>query len=155
MSAIEDIACFADCIEQLQRIESFATTVDVGRGRTLWRPGRSQRQFLVIVDGEATVTVDGIDVATLGPGCGFGEVSVLTPRGRRDATVTATTPMTLLVLHRGEFQTLLQYAPVVVRRVQQESARRLARRESAHHTLPHLRPSKASSQAQDTTRVRS
>jgi CRP-like cAMP-binding protein len=152
MSAFEDIACFADCIEQLQRIESFATTVHVGPGRTLWRPGRSQRQFLVIVDGEAIVTVDGFDVATLGPGCGFGEVTVLTHLGRREATVIATTPMTLLVLRRGEFHALLRYAPVVVRRVQQESAHRLARRESAH-TLPHLRPSKASNQAHDTTRV--
>jgi CRP-like cAMP-binding protein len=112
--------------DELDRIESLTTTVHVVPGRTLWRPGRSDRQFLVIAAGEATVTVDGVDVASLGPGCGFGAVALLTPRGRRPATVTAATPMTLLVLHRGELAALVQDVPVVARRVQRESTRRLA-----------------------------
>jgi hypothetical protein len=116
---VADVELLADCPrDQLDRTESLTTTAQVCRGRTLWRPGRSDRQFLVVVDGEATVTVDGVDVATLGSGCGLGPVVVVRPEGRREATVIAATPMTLLVLHRGELHTLIRDAPVVARRVQ-------------------------------------
>lgn len=125
---VADLELLADCpCDQLDRTESLTTTVHVGPGRTLWRPGRSDRQFLVVVDGEATVTVDGVDVATLGSGCGFGPVMVVTPEGRREATVVAATPMTLLVLHRGELRTFMRDAPVVARRVQRATASRLTR----------------------------
>jgi CRP-like cAMP-binding protein len=123
-----DLELFADCPrDELDRIESLTTTVHVRPGRTLWRPGRSDRQFLVVVDGEATVTVDGVDVATLGSGCGFGPVVVVTPQGRREATVVAATAMTLLVLHRGELHTLIREAPVVARHVQRATTSRLTR----------------------------
>src|SRR5262249_5970199 len=46
--------------------------------------------------------------------------------GRRTATVTAATPMTMLVLGRVEFAQLLDIAPVVARRVLQDSASSLA-----------------------------
>jgi CRP-like cAMP-binding protein len=125
----------AECTrQQRERIASLSVTLDVSAGRRLCRASGSDRQFLVIVEGEATVTVHGADVATLGPGCGFGAVAVLTPEGRRGAAVTAATPMTLLVLHSGEFGTLAKDVPGLARRVQHETACRLA--QAANNTQP-------------------
>jgi CRP-like cAMP-binding protein len=124
---LAEVGFLADCTpDQRDRIASLSTTLNVLAGRRLCRAGDSNRQFLVIVKGVATVTVDGADVATLGPGCGFGTVAVLTPDGWRGGSVTAATPMTLLVLNRGEFDTLAKDLPVVTRRVQDETASRLS-----------------------------
>jgi len=127
LQELAGVGFLADCTpQQRERIASLTTTLDVNAGRRLCRAGGSDRQFLVIVEGEATVTVDGAYVATLGPGCGFGAVAVLTPEGRRGAAVTAATPMTLLVLHRVEFHALAEDVPVVAGRVQHATAGRLA-----------------------------
>ena len=136
LQELADIGFLADCTpQQRERIASLTTTLDVSAGRRLCPTGGSDRQFLVIVEGEATVTVDGADVATLGPGCGFGAVAVLTPEGRRGAAVTAATPMTLLVLHQVEFRALAKEVPVVAGRVQHETACRLAQA-TANNTRP-------------------
>src|SRR5687768_16953953 len=69
---LADVGFLANCTpQQRERIASLTTTLDVSAGRRLCRADGSDRQFLVIVEGEATVTVDGAHVATLGPGCGF------------------------------------------------------------------------------------
>jgi CRP/FNR family transcriptional regulator, cyclic AMP receptor protein len=123
-----DLALFAGCSpEQLHRIASLTTITDVSPGRTLCRQGAPGREFFAVVDGEATVTIDGTDVGTMGSGCGFGEIALLTPEGRRTATVTAATAMTLVVLNRVQFAQLFDVAPVVARRILQDSATRLAR----------------------------
>lgn len=80
----------------------------------------------MILEGEAVVMIDGIEVGAMGPGCGFAEIALLAPEGRRTATVTAVTPMTLLVLDRAEFADLLEAAPVIARRVLQDTASSLA-----------------------------
>jgi CRP/FNR family transcriptional regulator, cyclic AMP receptor protein len=122
-----DLALFAGCSPvQLRRIASLTTVIDVSPGRTLCRQGAPGREFFVVVDGEATVTIDGTDVGTMGPGCGFGEIALLTPEGRRTATVTAATAMTLVVLSRVEFAALFEAAPSVARRILQDSTARLA-----------------------------
>jgi CRP-like cAMP-binding protein len=128
LADLAGVAFLADCTrEQRERIASLSTTLDVSAGRRLCRAGSTDRQFLVVVEGEATVTVAGADVATLGPGCGFGVVAVLTPDGRRGAAVTAATPVTLLAIHPGEFDTLAREVPSIVRRVQDETASRLSK----------------------------
>ena len=125
---LRDLALFAGCSEeQLRRIASVTIVTRVSPGRTLCRQGAPGREFFVVVEGEATVTIDGTDVGTMGPGCGFGEIALLTPEGRRTATVTAATAMTLVVLNRVEFAALFDVAPVVARRILQDSATRLAR----------------------------
>ena len=125
---LRDLALFAGCSEeQLRRIASVTIVTRVSPGRTLCRQGAPGREFFVVVEGEATVTIDGTDVGTMGPGCGFGEIALLTPEGRRTATVTAATAMTLVVLNRVEFAALFDVAPVVARRILQDSATRDAR----------------------------
>ena len=126
--ALGDLALFAGCSEeQLHRVAHLATISEVSRGRILCRQGAPGREFYAVVDGEATVTIDGKNVGAMGPGCGFGEIALLTPEGRRTATVTAATAMTLVVLDRVQFAALFDIAPVVARRILQDSASRLAR----------------------------
>jgi CRP-like cAMP-binding protein len=72
------------------------------------------------------VTVDGRSVAVLGPGCGFGELALLLPGGRRTAVVSAVTAVRLLVFTRPEFATLMQELLPFARRVRVESHRRLS-----------------------------
>ena len=111
---------------QLRRLASLATPVYVRAGHVLGQNGGSDRQFVIIVEGEATVSVDGANVGRLGPGCGFGTLRLPTADGPRGADVAAATEATLLVLHRGEFRTLVEDAPNIAWRVQQATAERLA-----------------------------
>jgi CRP-like cAMP-binding protein len=125
---LRDLALFAGCSEeQLRRIASVTIITRVSPGRMLCRQGAPGREFFVVVEGEATVTIDGTDVGTMGPGCGFGEIALLSPVGRRTATVTSATAMTLVVLNRVEFAALFDATPVIARRILQDSAARLAR----------------------------
>jgi CRP-like cAMP-binding protein len=61
------------------------------------------REFFVIESGNATVTQKGETINRLGPGDFFGEIGLVeTPR--RTATVTADTPMQLIVMYGPEFK---------------------------------------------------
>ena len=130
-----DLLRFSECsTQQLRRIRSLSTRADVSPGRTLCAHGKPGHEFFVIVDGEATVTIDGTDVATLGPGCGFGEVRVAHWEGRPGPRPSpAATAMNLLVFNRVEFATLLEIIPIVARGVLQASTSRLAATAQSRH----------------------
>jgi CRP/FNR family transcriptional regulator, cyclic AMP receptor protein len=71
-------------------------------GEHLSNQGGSGYFFFVIEDGAAEVARDGQVVAKLGPDDFFGEIAIFaTPR--RTATVTATSPMTLLAMFGADF----------------------------------------------------
>ncbi|MGQ0551321.1 MAG: cyclic nucleotide-binding domain-containing protein [Armatimonadota bacterium] len=81
------------------------------RGATIVREGEPAENFYVIAQGEVAVTRAGpegkpIDVARLGPGEYFGEIGLLREM-RRTATVTAATPVELLVLDQKGFARLV------------------------------------------------
>lgn len=98
--------------KQLRQISSLATELDAADGRVLTREGEQGNEFIVILDGEAHVLVDGDVVATLGAGDFFGEIALMANRPRT-ATVVAKTPMRLEVVHRREFQMLLRDNPEI------------------------------------------
>jgi CRP-like cAMP-binding protein len=62
--------------------------------------GQPPDEAFVILEGEARVTLQGEELAVLGPGELFGEMAVLADQPR-SATVTALTPMELLVIDGG------------------------------------------------------
>jgi CRP/FNR family transcriptional regulator, cyclic AMP receptor protein len=97
-----------------------------GEGVKLCGEGASGYSFFVIVDGNAVVTSDGTELATLGPGDYFGEVAIL-DGGRRTATVTTTTPARLLVLFGTEFRQLQQAHPAIAAQLEAAMASRAAR----------------------------
>ena len=63
--------------------------------------------FFVIGDGQASVTIDGKEVATLGPGENFGAIAMLGDRVRT-ATVTATTELHCFVMTLWDFRSYVQ-----------------------------------------------
>lgn len=69
--------------------------------------------FFVVTEGEATVSVHGNVVATLGPGNHFGEIALIS-ESERTATVTATTDLRLLEIPFYEFRDFAHDNPDVM-----------------------------------------
>jgi len=86
-------------------VARFADEVDVPAGKVLTKEGDPSQEFFVITSGSATVTRDGSEVGHLEPGDFFGEIGILRSQPRT-ATVTADTPMQLLVLFAQNFTAL-------------------------------------------------
>jgi CRP-like cAMP-binding protein len=93
-------------------------------GTHLSNEGGAGYFFFVIESGTADVSHDGEVVATLGPGDFFGEAAVLATT-RRTATVTATSPMTLLEMFGADFAVLEAHSPSVHATVRAALAERL------------------------------
>lgn len=107
----------------LARVATMMDELDYEAGETLTREGMPAGQAFLIVDGEASVTLRGEELATVGPGEFVGEMALL-DHSPRSATVTAVTHMRVLVMDPGSFWSLLGDAPVA-RRVAIDLARRL------------------------------
>ena len=90
---------------------------DVSPGVKLTGEGASGYSFFVLREGTATVSIDGTEVRTLGPGDFFGELALLGD-GRRTATVTAASPSQVLVLFGTEFRQLQQEHPQLAARIE-------------------------------------
>ena len=85
----------------------FRPGIDVVRQGTMSGAG-----FFIVTDGEAAVTVDGAEVATLGRGDHFGELALIT-RAERTATVTARTELHCLEIAFSDFRSFAQANPDV------------------------------------------
>ncbi len=105
------IDIFRHCTpEELRTLATASTGLNLPAGSVLCRQGSIGREFLVIVEGEVAIEVDGRQMATVGSGSFVGERALL-EHSARNATVTALTPLIVLVLNPGEFGTLLYDAP--------------------------------------------
>jgi CRP-like cAMP-binding protein len=111
--------------EQLAAVASVASEGEVAEGATVTAEGDFGHALFAIESGTADVTFDGEKIATVGPGAVVGEVAVLTS-GRRTATVTATSPMRLIVLFKRDVWALERTAPEAARRLQELVAVHLA-----------------------------
>jgi CRP-like cAMP-binding protein len=98
---------------QLKKLARKFTEREYRRGRLVVQQGHmSAVGFFVIVEGDASVTVDGLEVARLGPGDHFGELALIS-RQARTATVTAETPLRCLVIAFWDFRTFARDNPDV------------------------------------------
>jgi CRP/FNR family cyclic AMP-dependent transcriptional regulator len=86
-------------------VARFADEIDVPAGKVLTKEGGPSQEFFVITSGSATVTRFGSEISHLEPGDFFGEIGILRSEART-ATVTADTPMRLLVLFAQNFTAL-------------------------------------------------
>ena len=89
------------------------------------REGQQGSEFFVVLEGEVEVREGDRVVATRGPGEYVGEIALL-DRRPRTATVVATTPVSIEVLSRREFVSLLAEAPEVSEQIMATMAQRLA-----------------------------
>ncbi len=90
---------------------------DVSPGVDLTGQGASGYSFFVLRAGTATVSIDGIQVRTLGSGDFFGELAILGD-GQRTATVTTASPSQVLVLFGTEFRRLQQEYPELAAQIE-------------------------------------
>jgi CRP/FNR family transcriptional regulator, cyclic AMP receptor protein len=105
------VPLFAACSrKELQTIARASDELSIPEGKVLAEQGEIGRECFVILEGSASVKRNGRKVATLGPGSYTGELSLL-DKGPRTATVTAETPMTVLVLGPREFSSVLEQVP--------------------------------------------
>jgi CRP-like cAMP-binding protein len=105
-------------------LASRADEIDIPEGKTLAKEGAFAYEFFVIEKGTAEVTHGDKRLAELGPGDFFGEVGVLASE-RRVATVTATSPMELIVLTARALRAIDREHPDVHRRLEQAIEKRL------------------------------
>ncbi len=125
IARLQDVSLFRACSKsELRTIAKLAEELKVPAGKTLVRQGASGREFFLILEGESRVERDGREVAVLGPGQYFGELSLLS-REPRDATVTTLTPSVLLVIGQREFGGVIAESPTMARKLLEGMARRL------------------------------
>ena len=97
----------------------------VRAGTRLTTEGASGYTFFVIESGTVEVERDGSVVNTLGPGDFFGETAILSGE-RRNATITATSDVDLLVLFGTEFRILERDWPGIAAKIAEKMAERNA-----------------------------
>jgi CRP-like cAMP-binding protein len=117
---------FADCTKaELRALARTADEVAVREGTVLTREGRTAREFFVLVDGDVRVTRRGKTIAELGGGDWVGEIALLTSRPRT-ATVTATSPVRVLVITDRRFRSVIETMPSIALKVMSSLGDRLA-----------------------------
>jgi CRP-like cAMP-binding protein len=123
---LRKLPLFAGCTAaELQGVGALLTPTDIPAGETFLREDAPGYQVLILVDGSATVSRQGRDVAVLGPGDVAGELAAL-GGGRRSASVTALTPVRAYACTRAEFMGILAVAPSVGEAVRRIAAERQA-----------------------------
>ncbi len=110
---------------ELEKLAQWTDEVSVSTGQELATEGQFAHEFFVIEEGSAEVLQSGERVAELGPGEFFGEIGLL-ETDRRTATVTATTPMQVIVMNQREFRQMEREMPGVADRVRGAIRARLA-----------------------------
>jgi CRP-like cAMP-binding protein len=122
---LKAVPLFAGCSKaELQRVASLADELDLGEGATLIREGERGREFLVIASGTVKVTRKGKTIRDLGAGDYVGEIALVADVPRT-ATVTATSPVRLLVITDRAFRSGLEQMPSIATKVLQSLGQRL------------------------------
>jgi CRP-like cAMP-binding protein len=110
---LKDVPFFSSISKRdLAAVAQQTDEIDVPAGKVLAQEGDIGQEFFVIDSGAAEVTRRGEHVADLGPGDFFGEMALLEAE-RRTATVTASSPMELIVMTRSSFRALDRTMPAV------------------------------------------
>jgi CRP-like cAMP-binding protein len=105
---IKQVPLFSDLDKKdLQGLASSMKERTFDAGDTIASEGQAGVGFFIIDEGEATVTVQGQEVRTLGHGDYFGEVALIDD-GARTATLTAKTSLKCYGITSWEFRPLVE-----------------------------------------------
>jgi CRP/FNR family transcriptional regulator, cyclic AMP receptor protein len=110
---------------ELRALARTADELDLREGTVITREGRPGREFFVLISGSAEVTKNGKKVAELGAGDWFGEIALLTD-SPRTATVTATSPVDVLVVTDRRFRNVVETMPSIALKILSTVSQRLA-----------------------------
>ena len=123
---LKDVPFFSSMSEQdLAAVARQTDEISVAAGTVLAREGDLGDEFFVIASGTAEVTSGGAPVAKLGAGDFFGEIALIREEDRI-ATVTATSPMVLMVMKGSSFRSLDSSIPELRETVSKALAERRA-----------------------------
>jgi CRP-like cAMP-binding protein len=127
IDALGRVPLFAKCSRQeLEFLVTRTDEVEAEAGRTLIKQGSSGDTFYLLLEGEASVQVDGRDRPPLRAGDFFGEISML-DRGPATATVVTKTPVRLLVMSHTQFRDAIKGNDQLLSKVMAAMAERLRR----------------------------
>jgi CRP-like cAMP-binding protein len=125
VDTLAGLTLFADLTRpQIESVAHNLTEESYPTGQRILRQGFTGTGFYVIVDGEVAIKVDGNEIARLGKGDFFGEMSILL--GEPPVADVVTTRQ-LRVLHLGgpELETFLKQHPPVMYRMLKSMATRI------------------------------
>jgi CRP/FNR family transcriptional regulator, cyclic AMP receptor protein len=125
INILAGFALFSDL--STPELESVALTFDESRfseGERIIRQGLTGTGFYVILDGTASIRVDGKDRATLRPGDYFGEISCLLGEAPV-SDIVAQRPLRCLVLPCEQLEAFLESHPRMLFRLLQGEARKV------------------------------
>jgi CRP/FNR family transcriptional regulator, cyclic AMP receptor protein len=126
LELLAGVPLFAGCSKkELGEISTLADELSFPAGTTLIEEGRQGHEFFVLVEGDVDVRAKGRKLASLGDGSFFGEMSLVSSRPR-NATVTASSAVRVLVIHEQAFRRLLRDSPPIQLKVLQTLADRAA-----------------------------
>jgi CRP/FNR family cyclic AMP-dependent transcriptional regulator len=110
--------------KELKRLAKVMRESRFDEGQEITTEGRSGIGFFLIEEGNASVSLRGEIVRTLGPGDHFGEIALI-DEGPRSATVTASTDLSCRGMAAWEFRSFVQEHPEVAWPLLQTLASRL------------------------------
>ena len=114
---LKKVPLFAGCSKsELRELAMTADEIDLREGHVLTKEGRPGREFFVLVKGTARVARKGRKIADLRAGDWFGEIALLTD-APRTATVTATSPVDVLVITDRGFKRVVETMPSIALKV--------------------------------------
>ena len=109
----------------LEEVAHIADELDLPQGKVMAVEGDRGREFFVLLEGEADVTKGDRSINTMKEGDFFGEIALVT-KMPRTASVTATTPVRVLVITERDFGALIKHSDEVGRAVAEALAERIA-----------------------------
>jgi CRP/FNR family transcriptional regulator, cyclic AMP receptor protein len=123
---LKKVPLFAGCSKnELRQLAKVADELDLREGTVLTREGRTGREFFVLIHGTAEVKRKNRKIADLGPGDWLGEIALITD-SPRTATVTATSPLDVLVITDRRFRSVVETMPSIALKVLARVGERLS-----------------------------
>jgi CRP-like cAMP-binding protein len=127
---IADVDLFRDLSKgQLKRLVQASKEASHPAGKEVATEGLGALAFHLILEGTATVSKDGRELRTLGPGDYFGEISMIDGRPR-SATVVAVEPLKVFAIPHQGFEQVIDEDPGFARHLLKTLCARLREAEA-------------------------
>ena len=127
LELLRRVPLFAEATKHdLDAIGRITDELDLPEGRHLITQGTRGEQFFILLEGSAEVRRDGERINEMRQGDFFGELALISDR-ETTATVTATSPVRVLVITPQSFRRLMRESETVQEQILAALAQRLPR----------------------------